>query len=279
MKKLYLNTGGINTIFNDLETSFEGTLTSENGEYNIAIKNKWAKGTISGMSFDNEMSYMQFDLIFSDEVTFSIESFHCAPIFFAYCSQGHLKHSFGANGAVTSLKKDQSGIMSNNTTINNVLYFERNKPVKFLLIGIPTATVNVEDSTDMIAKMTSVFRNPSGNYIDVKGQNARIAEKLADFERVNDNQKGVVKKLLKKSILTSIVEIEVMQHSYNYVTMIAPIIDLASRQIDEIRRISNINVSEVLQNIGHAGRNYLPRFFKEKYHILNSTQNTLAKTA
>ena len=277
MKKLYLNTGGINTIFNDLENSFEGTLTAENGEYNLAIKNKWAKGTISGMSFDNEMSYMQFDLVFSDEVTFSIESFHCAPIFFAYCSQGHLKHSFGANGSLTSLKKDQSGIMSNNTTINNVLYFERNKPVKFLLIGVPTATVQVEDNVDMIAKMTKMFMNPSGNYIGVKSQNAQIAEKIADFERIT--QKGIVKNLLKKSILQSIVEIEVMQHSYNYVTMIAPILDLATRQLDEIKRISNINVSEVLHNIGHAGRNYLPRFFKEKYHILNSTQNTLAKTA
>ncbi|WP_243416285.1 hypothetical protein, partial [Flavobacterium sp. HTF] len=224
-----------------------------------------------------ELSYMQFDLVFSDEVTFSIESFHCAPIFFAYCSQGHLKHSFGANGSLTSLKKDQSGIMSNNTTINNVLYFERNKPVKFLLIGVPTATVQVEDNVDMIAKMTKMFMNPSGNYIDVKSQNAQIAEKIADFGRIT--QKGIVKNLLKKSILQSIVEIEVMQHSYNYVTMIAPILDLATRQLDEIKRISNINVSEVLHNIGHAGRNYLPRFFKEKYHILNSTQNTLAKTA
>jgi hypothetical protein len=279
MKKLYLNTGGINTIFNDLENSFEGKLTSENGEYNLAIKNKWAKGTISGMSFDNQMSYMQFDLVFSDEVTFSIESFHCTPIFFAYCSQGNVKHSFGANGTLTSLKKGQSGIMSNNTTINNVLYFERNKAIKFLLIGVPTATVQVGDNADMITKMTNMFMSPSGNYIDIKMQNARIAEKLADFERINDNQKGVVKKLLKKSIINSIVEIEIVQHSYNYVNMIAPIIDLATRQIDEIKRISNINVSEVLHNIGHAGRNYLPRFFKEKYHILNNTQNTLAKTA
>ncbi|RZJ54945.1 MAG: hypothetical protein EOO44_03140 [Flavobacterium sp.] len=277
MKKLYLNTGGIDTIFNDLEEAFEGSLTSENGEYNLAVKNKWAKGTISGMSFDNKMSYMQFDLVFSDEVTFSIESFHCAPIFFAYCSEGHLKHSFGANGNLTSLKKDQSGIMSNTTTINNVLYFERNKRIKFLLIGVPTATIQVEDNLEMISKMTKMFMSPTGNYIDIKGQNAQIAEKLADFDCIS--QKGVIKNLLKKSILNSIVEIEVMQHSYNYVTMIAPIIDLAARQIDEIRKISNINMSEVLNNIGHAGRNYLPRFLKGKYHVLNSSQNTLAKTA
>lgn len=277
MKKLYLNTGGINTIFTDLESSFEGTLTSDNNDYNLAVKSKWAKGTISGMSFQNKMSYIQFDLIFSDEVTLSIESFHCAPVFFAYCSAGHLKHSFGANGTSTNLKKGQSGIMSNNTAINNVLYFERNKPVKILLIGVPTATFQVEENTDLLSKMSKIFINASGNYMFTGAQNHKIAEKLIEFDRIP--QKGIVKNLLKESILNSIVEIEVMQHSYNY-NVIAPIMDLATRQIDEIRRLSQLNISEVLNSIGHAGRNYFPRFFKEKYQLMHKySQNSLAKTA
>ncbi|MEP6929171.1 MAG: hypothetical protein ABI850_04130 [Flavobacterium sp.] len=278
MKKLYLNTGGINTIFNDLENSFEGTLTSDNGEYNLDVKSNWAKGTISGMSFQNEMSYMQFDMIFSDEVTLSIESFHCAPVFFAYCSAGNLKHSFGSNGNITTLKKDQSGIMSNNTTINNVLYFERNKPVKILLIGVPTATFQVGENVDLASKMSKMFMNSSGNYMHVGMQNNQIAEKLIEFDRIP--QKGIVKNLLKKSILNSIIEIEVIQHSYNYVSIIAPILDLATKQIDEIRRISQLNISEVLHSLGHAGRNYFPRLFKEKYELINKyPQNSLAKTA
>ncbi|RUT71354.1 hypothetical protein D0817_05625 [Flavobacterium cupreum] len=277
MKKLYLNTGGINTIFTDLENSFEGTLTTDNNDYNVAVSSKWAKGTISGMSFQNKMSYIQFDMIFSDEVTLSIESFHCAPVFFAYCSAGNLKHTFGANGNTTSLKKGQSGIMSNNTTINNVLYFERNKPVKILLIGVPTATFQMDEDADLLSKMSKMFINSGGNYMYVGAQNHKIAEKLIEFDRIP--QKGIVKNLLKESILNSIVEIEVLQHSYNYSSLITPILDLATKQIDEIRKISNVNIYEVLTSIGHAGKNF-PRFFKEKYQLINKySQNSLAKTA
>ncbi|MCD0464908.1 hypothetical protein [Flavobacterium sp. ENC] len=277
MKKLYLNTGGINTIFTDLENSFEGTLTNDNNDYNLAVNSKWAKGTISGMSFQNKMSYIQFDMIFSDEVTLSIESFHCAPVFFAYCSAGNLKHTFGANGNATSLKKGQSGIMSNNTTINNVLYFERNKPVKILLIGVPTATFQIDENADLLSKMSKMFVNSGGNYMYVGAQNHKIAEKLIEFDRIP--QKGIVKNLLKESILNSIVEIEVVQHSSNYSSLITPILDLATKQIDEIRKISNVNISEVLTSIGHAGKNF-PRFFREKYQLINKySQNSLAKTA
>lgn len=277
MKKLYLNTGGINTIFTDLESSFEGTLTADNEDYNLAVNSKWAKGTISGMSFQNKMSYMQFDMIFSEEVTLSIESFHCAPIFFAYCSAGNLKHSFGAYGNSANLKKGQSGIMSNNTSINNVLYFEKNKPVKILLIGVPTATFQVEEDADLLSKISKMFINSSGNYRYVGTQNHKIAEKLMEFDRIP--QKGIVKNLLKKSILTSIVEIEAMQHSSNYSAMITPILDLATKQMDEIRKISQLNISEVLHSIGHAGRTYFPRLLKEKYQLINNSQNSLAKTA
>lgn len=277
MKKLYLNTGGINTIFTDLESSFEGTLTADNEDYNLAVHSKWAKGTISGMSFENKMSYIQFDMIFSDEVTLSIESFQCAPVFFAYCSDGNLKHSFGAYGNSTNLKKGQSGIMSNNTTINNVLYFEKNKPVKILLIGVPTATFQLEDA-DLLSKISKMFINPSGNYMYVGAQSHKISEKLKEFDAIP--QKGIVKNLLKKSILSSIVAIEAVQHSSNYSSMITPILDLATKQMDEIKRISQVNISEVLHSIGHAGRNYFPRLFKEKYQLFNKyAQNSLAKTA
>src|ERR1700749_1985882 len=118
MKKLYLNTGEFNTIFNDLKDSFSGDLTTTNNDYNLDIKSKWAKGKITGTHFEKEISYMHFDLMFHNDVTLSIESFQSAPIFFAYCEEGSLTHSFGANGEKKSLKKQQTGILSNTSSIN-----------------------------------------------------------------------------------------------------------------------------------------------------------------
>lgn len=278
MKKLYLNTGEFNTIFNDLKDSFSGDLTTINNDYNLAIKSKWAKGEITGTHFEKEISYMHFDLMFHNDVTLSIESFQSAPIFFAYCEEGSLTHSFGANGEKKSLKKQQTGILNNTSSINTVLYFESFKRIQFSLIVMPITVSAKDESFELISQLRKMFTNESGSYLYIGHQNAKITEKLNELKTIP--QKGTVRHLLQKSIMSSILELEVAQHSYNYTTMIAPFIGLANKQFDELKRISGMNFSEVLHSIG-LGKNHFPRLFKERYHILNKhyPENSLAKTA
>ena len=279
MKKLYLNTGEFNTIFNDLSDSFGGDLTTNNKDYNLAIKSKWAKGKISGTHFEKEISYMHFDLMFHSDVSLSIESFQGAPIFFAYCEEGSITHSFGANGEKKSLKKQQTGILNNMSAINTVLYFESFKRIQFSLIIMPITVSAKDESFEIISQLRKMFTNESGNYIYIGQQNPKITEKLLELRTIP--QKGTVRNLLQKSIMSSILELEIAQHSYNYTTMIAPFMNLATRQIDELKRISHMNFSEVLHSIGFGSKSYIPRLLKERHHILNKhyPENSLAKTA
>lgn len=265
MKKLYLNTGSFNTIFNDLNDIFNGELITDNNEYNLIIKSKWAKGKISGVCLDNKMSHLSFDLIFNQDVSLSIESFQSAPIFFAYCENGNLNHSFGANGDKKAIKKDQTGILSNTSVINSVLYFESHKHIQFSLIGIPTMVSSQDENFEMISQLKKRFMSESGNYIYTGSDNAKIAQKWQELKTLP--QQGIVKNLLKKVILKEIVEMEIAQHSYNYIKTFVPILNLATRQINEIKRISHMNISEVINAAGLASRHYLPRIFKEKYHL------------
>ncbi|KQO23059.1 hypothetical protein ASF10_10815 [Flavobacterium sp. Leaf82] len=265
MKKLYLNTGRFDTIFNDLKDSFDGELITNNNEYNLIIKSKWAKGTISGVCLNNRMSHLSFDLVLNQDVSLSMESFQSAPIFFVYCENGKLAHSFGANGEKKSLKNNQTGILSNTSVINSVLYFESHKRIQFSLIGVPTEA-NIEDENfEMISQLKRRFMTQSGNYIYTGSENFKIAEKWQELKALP--QQGIVKNLLKKVILKEIVDMEVAQHSYNYIKTFEPILNLATKQINEIKRISNINISDVINAAGLAGRHYLPRIFKEKYHL------------
>ena len=279
MKKLYLNTGEFETIFNDLKDSFSGDLTTNNKDYNLTIKSKWAKGKITGTHFEKEVSYMHFDLMFHNDVSLSIESFQGAPIFFAYCEEGSFTHSFGANGERKSIKKQQTGILSNTSAINTVLYFESFKRIEFSLIIMPLTASVKRENFELISQLKRMFTNESGNYIYIGHQNPKITEKLRELKTIP--QKGAVRSLLQKSIMSSILELEIAQHSYNYATMIAPIMHMATRQIDEIKRISHINFSEVLHSIGFGSKSYIPRLLKEKYHVLNKhyPENSLAKTA
>ncbi|MFH6995393.1 hypothetical protein [Flavobacterium sp. FlaQc-48] len=265
MKKLYLNTGRFDTIFNDLKDSFKGELTLNNSEYHLAIKSKWAKGTISGVCLDNKMSHVTFDLILNQDVSLSIESFESAPLFFAYCEKGSLTHSFGANGEKKSLKRNQTGVLSNTSVINSVLYFESHKHIQFSLIGVPTSNTDENQDFEMISQLKKRFRNESGNYIYVGHGSLKIAQKWQELKTLP--QQGIVRNLLKKIVLKEIVALEIAQHSYNYINTFVPILNLATKQINEIKRISGMNISEVMNAAGLASRHYLPRIFKEKYHL------------
>lgn len=265
MKNLYLNTGGFNTIFTNLKESFDGELTAKNNEHNLAIKSKFAQGNISGVSFDKEVSFMHFDIVFYNDATLSIESIQTSPVFFAYCEEGNLTHSFGVNGDKKSIKKQQSGILSNTTSINSVLHFESHKRVQFSLIVVPTNSPQNEN-TVFISQLTKMFTNESGNYAFVGAENTKITDKLNELKAVPQN--GIVRKLLKKRILQDIIELEIAQHSYNYLKTFDPIVNLATRQINELKKLSQINLQDVIHVAGLAlGKNYLPRIFKEKYHF------------
>ena len=270
MKKLYLNTGGFNTIFNDLKDSFDGELVVNNNEYTLNIKSKWARGTIKAVRFEKEMSYLTFDLVFNNDITLSIESLQTAPVFFAYCEKGTLTHSFGANGTQRKIKKNQTAILNNTSVINSVLFFESHKPIQFSLVGMPTIASPKQENIEMVSQLKKRFTTDSGQYLYIGAKNQKIAEKLQELHTIP--QKGIVRSLLQKSLLNSILEMEIAQHSYNYMNTFEPIMNLASRQITEIRRISNINFADVI-SAGIANRNYLPRIFKEKYHFSIKSYN------
>lgn len=265
MKKLYLNTGGFDAIFKDLKDSFNGELAINNTEYNLTIKSKWAKGTISGICLDNKMSHLTFDLVLNQDVSLSIESFQSARVFFAYCQNGKVAHSFGANGDQKRLKKNQSGILSNTSVINSVLYLASHQHIQFSLIGMPTMVSAENENYEMTTQLKKRFLNESGNYIYTGATSLKIAQKWQELETLP--QQGIVRNLLKKLILKEIVQMEIAQHSYNYSNAFDPIVTIATKQINEIRRISQMNIAEVLNAAGLASRHYLPRFFKEKYHL------------
>ncbi|MDR7210829.1 hypothetical protein [Flavobacterium piscis] len=265
MKKLYLNTGGLETIFENLQDSLQGTLTSENNQYNLVIKSKKSKGTISGISFTKQLAYIDFDMEFNDDVILSMESSVNSPVVFAYCTDGTLEHSFGINGEKKNLKENQAGILRNTSGINSVLFFKAFQRVKFSIISSNVSNLENVENSDLFAGLNTIFTNPSGNYRYVGQLNLKIAEKLLELKNVP--QKGIVGNLVKKRILESILGTEMALHSYGYMKAIQPILTLANKQIDDLKRISNLNIAEVIYGVGQARRHYLPRLLKGKHHL------------
>lgn len=130
---------------------------------------------------------------------------------------------------------------------------------------MPTEAGEEDQNVEMIAQLKKRFMTESGNYIYTGSQSLKVIQKWQELKTLP--QQGIVRNLLKKLILKEIIEMEIAQHSYNYMSTFDPIVNLAARQINEIKRISHMNISEVISAAGLASRNYLPRIFKEKYHL------------
>jgi AraC-like DNA-binding protein len=237
MKSIYLKAGKAQDVFNELKKNLRGILTSNNEEYNLALESDFAKGNIEGMIFQEGMTYMQFEIVFSDDVMLSIELFKTSPIFFAYCSEGSLKHSFGVNGDKNCLKKYNSGVLKSTSSINSILYFEKNIPIKFSIIGIGSSAISNVQNDNMIQKLKNTFLKRKDDYVDIRFRNFKIYEKIEEFNAIT--QTGIVRNLLKKGILQIILAMEIEQHTDNFVRISEAITCLTLRQIEEIKRISN----------------------------------------
>ncbi len=258
MKKLYLNTGSFDAVFNNLKESFGGSLKVNANEYKLTIKSKWAKGSISGVRFEKEMTYLNFDLTFNQEISLSIESNPFSPVFFAYCEKGNVLHSFGANGATHCLKSQQSGIMSNSSAINSVLYFESHQHIQFSIIGMPTTIENKE--SDFVSQVKKIFTSNSGNYIYIGDENHKIGEKFQDLKKLPS--RGALRYVLMKGILREVLELEIAQHSYNYFTTLEPILNFAVKQLTEIKKLSHMKLTAITAPVQFLKRNLQPRKYQ-----------------
>ncbi|WP_163410779.1 hypothetical protein [Flavobacterium ajazii] len=262
MKKLYLNTGNMNTIFNDLKDSLDGSLTLESSQYKLKIRSKNADGIIRGITVSPHISFVEFDLVFYKDIQLSLESDGGSNVLFVYCSKGNFGHSFGISGKRKTVKEDHNSIIRNASNINSIFYFEGFKPVRFSILSYNTKAEN----EGLFSAINKVFSSNTGNYKRIGRQNFKIAKKINEFNTIP--QKGIVRNLLRNRILEEILDIELDQHTYGYLKDIQPIMTLANKQLEELRKVSRLNFSMLLSEAGQTERNYLLKMFREKYHLV-----------
>ena len=163
--------------------------------------------------------------------------------------------------------------MCNSSTINSVLYFDSHKHIQFSLIGMPTAVNNEE--TDFVSQIKKTFTNESGNYIYIGTENHKIEQKFEELKTIA--KKGTVRYLMMRNILREVLQLEIAQHSYNYLSTFNPILHFASRQINEIKKLSTLSVSTVTMPLQMIRRSLQSRTLKQKYQLeLKSYNQKLA---
>ncbi|SHM34343.1 helix-turn-helix domain-containing protein [Flavobacterium saccharophilum] len=240
MKTVTINTEKIDAIFEQLHSNFGGKVTSDLDEFTLEVNNSSAKGSIIGASFNDNISYVQFDMNFAVDVRIDITNVKTAPIYFAYCSQGSLSHSFGVLGEERKFKTFQTAITTSKVNQDNVLFFEKEKNTKFTLIIVGTEADNqlyaLDNSLSDKVKETFFESSNDEDFFYLGSYNLQIAEKIEQLNAVT--QTGIVRKLLKEGILRIILAMEIQQHTDDLNAFSKDANCLTLREMEEIKELS-----------------------------------------
>ena len=238
MKIVTINTEKTQNIFDELQTSFGGKVAFDSDEYTLEVENSFAESSIISASFNDNISYVQFDMTFSTDIRLDILNVKSSPIYFAYCSKGNLSHSFGLNGEERKLKTFQTAIVSSKQNKDNVLFFEKGKKTKLTLIIVGTQidAANQAHSLNQQVKDTFFENNQTSDFFYIGSYNLQIAEKIEQLNSIT--QTGVVRNLLKEGIMRIILAMEIQQHSDDLHAFANESNGLTLRELEEIKELS-----------------------------------------
>jgi AraC-like DNA-binding protein len=238
MKIVTINTEKTQNIFEELNANFGGKVTFDLDEYTLETNNNFAKGSIIGASFNDNISYIQFDMTFSVDVRMDIINVKSSPIYFAYCSKGNLSHSFGENGEERKFKTFQTAIVTSKQKQDNILFFEKDKKTKFTLIIVGTQNAAQDQIQSLNQKVKETFfeNNTIQDFFYLGSYNLKIAEKIEQLDAIT--QTGIVRNLLKEGILRIILAMEIQQHTDDQCTFSKDTNCLTLREMEEIKELS-----------------------------------------
>lgn len=238
MKIVTINTERIQNIFEELHTNFGGKVTFDLDEYTLETNNSFAKGSIIGASFNDNISYVQFDMTFAADVRMDVVNPIESPVYFAYCSKGNLSHSFGTNGEERKFKTFQTAIVTSKKNQDNVLFFEKDKKTKFTLIIVGTHVLHQDPTNSLNQKVKETFFETDAvqDFFYVGSYNLKIAEKIEQLNAVT--QTGIVRNLLKEGILRIILAMEIQQHTDDLSINVKDANCLTLREMEEIKELS-----------------------------------------
>ncbi len=214
MRTTQIKTTIIALMFEQLQKSFGGDLAVKSEEHILEVNNDVGNGKIRGISFKGGISYLEFDMIFRENLVLAIKNSDKNPLFFAYCSKGRMGHSFGSDSEKRILESFQTGILTGKPGEENVLYFDKEERLKTTLITVQTSnSANAFEKTGLKHKLRNTFVKTGifENFVYIGSHNLKIAEKVQELNAIK--QEGIVRNLLIEGLVHMILALEIQQHS------------------------------------------------------------------
>lgn len=252
MKKISVTSNNLSVIFKQLQLQLGGRIEIKSKEYKLVVDNEIAKGFISGISIENAIAYLEYDILFKENVSLVGQLQNSNLIHFGYCSKGQITHSFGDEGIENSLSQFQTGIFSSSSTIGSFLNFKKNKEVKVSVITVDVLSVS---DLELKTQLQNIFQTQEDRDFSYLGShNLKIAEKIEHLNAISQN--GLIRNLLINSAVYLILALEIEQHKYDLINTESYFSCLSQTDMEAIKEVSEFinNYPEIQYNLKYLSK-------------------------
>jgi AraC-like DNA-binding protein len=274
MKIVYLKTNTIANIFNQLQQDLGGKLKIRPKEFHLDLDNDLVSGIISGVSFKNNISFMEYDIVFKEDMLLINNMPITNPIHFMYCAKGKISHSFGIKGEKRLLNQFQTGIFSCDPSKDTTLFFRKNEAVKLSNIMVDTHKSRPDDegADHLRNQLLKTFMPKAGeNIFAYTGSyNLRISEKMQQLNAITE--KGLVRNLMIKGIVHVMLAMEIQQHKEDKKNAKNNFGSLTKQELDDIKELAYFikNYPEIQYSLKYLSKKsgHSPAKLQEGFKLL-----------
>lgn len=259
MNTIELRTNTLEETFAQLKEDLKGNLSATPKEYNLDMDNALVTGKIRGVSVNKNISFMEYDVVFKEDTLLVRNTPTTNPIYFLYCAEGQMSHSFGLNGKSRALNQFQTGIFASEPSRDTCLFFRKEQSVKLSNIIVNTQNKSTDDPAINLlqAQLLKTFMPSAGKEIFAYtgSYNLKIAEKVQQLENVKQDD-GIVRRLLIKGIVHMILALEIEQHSQDMDNAKSNLGSLTRDEMDTIHELSTFiqNYPEVKYTLDYLSK-------------------------
>jgi AraC-like DNA-binding protein len=276
MKTIELKTNNLEQAFTQLKNDFGGALDTLHKEYRLELDNDMVQGEISGINVTNNISFIEYNVTFNEDTLIVRNTPVTNPIYFLYCAQGQMSHSFGLNGKQRSLNQFQTGIFASDPSKDTCLFFRKDQAVKLSSITVNTHANSTDDhDLNLLQKqLVKTFMPKDGKEIFAYAgsYNLKLAEKMQQLESVK--QQGIVRRLLTKGIVHMILAMEIQQHNEDVKNAENNFGSLSRNEMETIKELSSFikNYPEVKYSLEYLSKKggMSPAKLQEGFKLLHN---------
>jgi len=276
MRTVELQTNNIEKAFDQLKADIGGFLNVLHKEYRLELDNEKAVGEIRGVFINRNISFMEYDVTFKEDTVILRNTPVTNPIYFLYCAEGQMSHSFGLNGTKRSLNQFQTGIFASDPSRDTALFFRKGQAVKMCSISVNThAGERADKETNVLqTQLLKTFMPKEGKEIFAYtgSYNLKISEKIQQLTAIK--QGGIVRRLLIKGMVHMILALEIEQHNQDMKSAENNRGSLTRREMEEIKEISDFikNYPEVKYTLEYLSKKsgMSPAKLQEGFKLLHN---------